>query len=96
MEVWNGGSGPTDGFSSSAFAGNVRLMLRRILRTSAEPGGPSSSLVDRLLTIIVSSVRAFRKACGWVSWNFMNSSMAYYIAYAAVSFLLVIVVASLF
>ncbi|MEM3670480.1 MAG: proton-conducting transporter membrane subunit [Thermoprotei archaeon] len=90
-EQWNGGRPLTDEYTSFAYANNIRLMLKRILRTKASANGEPLSVSDVFWNAMVSFGRGYRKLAGIVTRKFMNGSIGWYIIYMIVAFMAVIV-----
>ncbi len=94
-DVWNSGRPVTGEYTSFAYANNIRLMLRRILRTRIRSDNQPISVIDIFWYVMVSTGRGYRKMCMIATRKFMNSSIAWYMVYMIVSFMIVIIVSAL-
>ncbi|BAB60625.1 formate hydrogenlyase subunit 1 [Thermoplasma volcanium GSS1] len=92
-EVWNSGRSLSSEYTSFAYANNIRLMLRRILRTRMGNGNQPISIIDVFWFAMNSIGRGYRWMCKNATQKFMNSSLAWYMIYMIVAFMVVIIMA---
>ncbi len=95
-EVWNSGRPITGEYTSFAYANNIRLMLRKILRTRIKNNNISVSVIDVFWFAMNAMGRSYRKMCMIIGRKFMNSSIGWYLLYMIVAFMFVTVIAVLF
>ena len=92
-EVWNSGRSVSSEYTSFAYANNIRLMLRRVLRTRMGNDNQPVSVIDVFWLAMNSVGRGYRKMCMIATGKFMNSSIAWYMIYMIVAFMVVIILA---
>lgn len=92
-EVWNSGRSVSGEYTSFAYANNIRLMLRRILRTGMGNDNQPISVIDVFWFAMNSIGRGYRKICMVATRKFMNSSIAWYMIYMILAFMTVIILA---
>ncbi len=90
---WNGGIEHNEYFNSFNYSNNIRLILKRVLRTSytSEDGVET---VDVFWLVMINIAKSYRKFARLVAYKIMNSSISYYIIYMIIAFILVIIIAS--
>ncbi|MEM0155845.1 MAG: proton-conducting transporter membrane subunit [Thermoplasmataceae archaeon] len=92
-EVWNGGRSVSSDYTSFAYANEIRLMLRRILRTRMGNDKQPISVMDIFWFTMISVGRGYRKMCMIATRKFMNSSIGWYMIYMIFAFMVVIILA---
>ncbi|MCL4307575.1 MAG: hypothetical protein M1302_04780 [Candidatus Thermoplasmatota archaeon] len=92
-EVWNSGRSVSSQYTSFAYANNIRLMLRRVLRTRMGDDNQPVSVIDVFWFAMNSVGRGYRRMCMIATRKFMNSSIAWYMVYMIVAFMVVIILA---
>ena len=92
-EVWNSGRPISSEYTSFAYANNIRLMLRRVLRTRMGNDNQPVSVIDVFWFAMNSLGRGYRRMCMIATRKFMNSSIAWYMVYMIVAFMVVIILA---
>lgn len=92
-EVWNSGRAVSSEYTSFAYANNIRLMLRRVLRTKVGNDNQPVSVIDVFWFAMNSIGRGYRRMCMIAARKFMNSSIGWYMIYMIVAFMVVIILA---
>ena len=92
VPVWNGGAMPVDPYTSYAYSNNIRLMLKRILRTKTGVYGRSATAIDIFWIIMADVGKGYRALCKYITLKFMNSSIGWYMVYMIAAFMLIMVV----
>ena len=93
--VWNGGSVKAETFTSYAYSNNIRMMLRRILRTNLGTEGRTASIIDVFWLVMNDIGSGYRKFCRFITLKFMNSSISWYMVYMIAAFMTVLLVSVL-
>jgi len=93
--AWNSGRSSSAPYTSFAFSDNMRLMLKRLLRTRTGSYGQAMSVVDVFWSGMVLVGVNYRKACRVLSRIFMNSSIGWYMIYMILAFMLTMLIAAL-
>ncbi len=91
VPVWNGGAVPVDYYTSYAYSNNIRLMLRRILRTKTGEGHTSTA-IDIFWLIMNDVGKGYRSMCRFVTLKVMNSSISWYMIYMILAFMVVLII----
>ncbi len=94
--AWNGGSPVSPPYTSFAYSGNIKIMLKKILRTKTDTYGRDLSVVDVFWSSMIIIGVNYRKACKLVTRGFMNSSVGWYMIYMIVAFMVVLLISVLF
>ncbi|MGC8608499.1 MAG: proton-conducting transporter membrane subunit [Thermoplasmata archaeon] len=94
-EVWNSGRSVSGEYTSFAYANNIRMMLRKILRTRMGNDNQPISVIDVFWFVMNSVGRGYREMCKVATRKFMNSSIAWYMIYMIAAFMTVIILAVL-
>ncbi|MEM0158107.1 MAG: proton-conducting transporter membrane subunit [Thermoplasmataceae archaeon] len=94
LPEWNSGRMITSEYTSFGYANNIRLMLRRILRTRFGNSKQPITVIDVFWFVIVSAGRNYRRFSGYFARKFMNSSIGWYMIYMIVAFMVVIILGS--
>ncbi len=92
-DTWNSGREITSEYTSFAYANNIRLMLRRILRTRTGADNHTVSVIDVFWLAMNLIAAGYRKSCMVFSRKFMNSSIGWYMIYMIVAFMVTIIFA---
>jgi hydrogenase-4 component B len=90
---WNGGVDFDQYYTSFAYASNIRLMLKGILRTRVRDGSRQMSVVDVFWSSMQSFAFGYRRFSKQFAYRVMNSSITWYMIYMIVAFMLVLVLA---
>lgn len=91
---WNGGIENDEHYNSFTYSNNIRLILKRILRTSYN-NEHQVETVDIFWFAMINMARAYRKFSKYVAYKIMNSSISAYIIYMIFAFILVIIIVSI-
>jgi hypothetical protein len=91
---WNGGIEHEEYYNSFNYSNNIRLMLKRILRTSYSNQNQLET-VDIFWLVMIDIAKEYRKFSRYVAYKIMNSSISYYIIYMITAFILVIIIVSI-
>lgn len=89
--VWNNGIEGMNGYTSFAFANNIRIMMGRILRTDQSALSKDKVTHNIFWDLIVKYAGIYRDIARCITWIFMNSSMRSYVSYLVVAFIFAIV-----
>lgn len=93
VPAWHGGGDEyMDPYTSYTFSNNIRLLMRRLLRTDSRVEGRTTTLVDRFYMLMIGMASGYRKFSKFVILNVMNSSIGWYMIYMIAGFLTVILV----
>ena len=92
VPVWNGGAVELDPYTSYAYSNNIRLMLRRVLRTRTDVSGHSPTVVDVFWLIMNDIGKGYRALSKLFTLKIMNSSISWYMIYMILAFMVVLVV----
>lgn len=95
VPVWNGGVVDLDPYTSYAYSNNIRLMLRRVLRTKTGESGHSATVVDVFWLIMNDIGKGYRALSRFFTLRVMNSSIGWYMVYMIVAFMVVLVIAAM-
>ncbi len=90
---WNGGIEHDEYYNSFNYSNNIRLILKRLLRTSYTDQNQVET-VDIFWLVMINIARSYRKFSRFVAYKIMNSSISYYIVYMIIAFILVIIIVS--
>ncbi|MFG1415774.1 MAG: proton-conducting transporter membrane subunit [Thermoplasmataceae archaeon] len=90
---WNGGVDFDQYYTSFAYASNIRLMLKGILRTRIRDGNRQMSVVDVFWFAMQSFASGYRRFARQFAYRVMNSSITWYMIYMIVAFMLVLILA---
>ena len=90
---WNGGVDFYQYYTSFAYASNIRLMLKGILRTGIRDGNRQMSVVDVFWYAMQSFASGYRRFARQFAYRVMNSSITWYMIYMIVAFMLVLILA---
>ncbi|WP_337860952.1 proton-conducting transporter membrane subunit [Ferroplasma sp.] len=91
---WNGGVDDDEHYNSFTYSNNIRLILKRILRTSYT-NEHQVETVDIFWFAMINIARTYRKFAKFVAYKIMNSSISAYIIYMIFAFILVIIIVSI-
>lgn len=91
VPVWNGGSMPVDYYTSYGYSNNIRLMLRRILRTESSPEGLTTTAIDVFWLVMTDIGKGYRGFCRFVTLRVMNSSISWYMVYMILAFMVALI-----
>ncbi|MEM0139298.1 MAG: proton-conducting transporter membrane subunit [Ferroplasma sp.] len=92
---WNGGVERNEHYNSFNYSNNIRLILKKVLRTEYD-NGRLIQTVDIFWLIMIDIARLYRKFSKYFSYKIMNSSISYYVMYMIIAFILVIIIVSLY
>lgn len=87
VPVWNGGREETGGYTSYAYSNNIKLMLKKLLRTSDGSEGGGMTIIDVFWTSMTDVGISYRRFCRFVTLRFMNSSIGWYMVYMIGAFM---------
>ncbi len=90
---WNGGVDFNQYYTSYAYASNIRIMLKGMLRTSIGEGGRQMSVVDVFWFAMQAFASGYRKFARQFAYKVMNSSITWYMIYMILAFMLVLILA---
>ena len=90
---WNGGVDFGQYYTSFAYASNIRLMLKGILRTRIRDGNRQMSVVDVFWFAMQSFASGYQRFAKQFAYRVMNSSITWYMIYMIVAFMLVLILA---
>ncbi|MCL4451861.1 MAG: hydantoin racemase [Candidatus Thermoplasmatota archaeon] len=90
---WNGGVDFDQYYTSFAYASNIRLMLKGILRTRMRDGNRQMSVVDVFWYAMQSFASGYRRFARQFAYRVMNSSITWYMIYMITAFMLVLILA---
>jgi hydrogenase-4 component B len=91
---WNGGVEHGEYYNSSTYSNNIRLILKRVLRTKSTDENRVET-VDIFWLIMINIAKAYRNFAKFTAYKIMNSSISAYIAYMIAAFILIIIIVSL-
>lgn len=89
--VWNNGIEGMTGYTSFAFANNIRVMMGKILRTDQSALSKDKVTHNVFWDLITRYARIYKDIARCITWIFMNSSMRYYVSYLVIAFTFAIV-----
>ncbi|QRF76381.1 hydrogenase 4 subunit B [Thermoplasmatales archaeon] len=89
---WNGGRSEMTLYTSYAYSSNIRLMLRRVLRTHITTGSQPVSVVDIFWNTMIAVARTYRNFARRITLGIMNSSIGWYMLYMIVAFMIVLLI----
>lgn len=95
VPVWNGGSAEVDPYTSYAYSNNIRLMLRRVLRTKTGAFGNAVTVIDVFWLIMTDIGKGYRAVSKFITLRVMNSSIGWYMIYMIAAFLVIMLIAVL-
>ena len=93
VPVWNNGRDNFDPYNSYAYSNNIRIMLKKILRTDMGHNTQRIAMADVFWIFTVQSSKAYRRFARWFTLKIMNSSIRWYMIYMVVAFIFVLLVA---
>ncbi len=93
VPVWNGGVVEVDPYTSFAYSNNIRLMLKRVLRTKTGSFGSSVTVIDVFWLIMTDMGKGYRAMSKFITLRIMNSSIGWYMIYMIAAFMVIMVVA---
>ncbi|MHB1709589.1 MAG: proton-conducting transporter transmembrane domain-containing protein [Thermoplasmataceae archaeon] len=94
VPAWNGGRHDLTVYTSYAYSGNIRLMLRRVLRTHVTTGNQPVSVVDIFWNTMIAVARSYRNIARRITLGVMNSSIGWYMVYMIVAFMVVLLISA--
>lgn len=89
--VWNNGIEGMTGYTSFAFANNIRTMMGQIFRTDKNAPSRDNATRNVFWDLIVRCAGIYKEIMRCLTWIFMNSSMRSYVGYLVVAFIFAIV-----
>lgn len=92
---WNGGISTESSYNSFTYSNNMRMMLRKILRTSYSGESHQMTITDIFWYTMISATRLYRKASRAITLGLMNSSIKWYMIYMIVGFMVILIIATL-
>lgn len=92
---WNGGIVEESSYNSFTYSNNMRMMLRKILRTSYHGEGRTLTITDVFWFTMISISRLYRRASKAITYGLMNSSIGWYMIYMIVGFMVILIIAAL-
>ncbi len=95
VDVWNNGIDGNTGYTSFAFANNIRIMMGKILSTNQDTLVKADDSHNIFWDVMVKSAKFYQNAARYLTWNFMNSSMSSYVSYLIIAFIFTIVFVTL-
>lgn len=87
VPAWNSGLQVKQEYTSFAYSNNIKLMLRKLLRTKITGNGENVSVMDFFWALTIGTAGAYRSFCRKITLNFMNSSIGWYMVYMLAAFL---------
>ncbi len=87
VPAWNSGLPVKQEYTSFAYSNNIKLMLRKLLRTKITGDGENVSVMDFFWALTIGTAGAYRSFCRKITLNFMNSSIGWYMVYMLAAFL---------
>ena len=94
VPTWNGGRQDLTVYTSYSYSSNIRLMLRRILRTHVTSGSQPVSVVDIFWNTMIAVARSYRNMARRITLGVMNSSIGWYMVYMIVAFMVVLLISA--
>jgi formate hydrogenlyase subunit 3/multisubunit Na+/H+ antiporter MnhD subunit len=94
VPAWNGGRQELTVYTSYSYSSNIRLMLRRILRTHVTSGSQPVSVVDIFWNTMMAVARSYRNMARRITLGVMNSSIGWYMVYMIVAFMVVLLISA--
>lgn len=85
--VWNNGIEGMPGYTSFAFANNIRIMVGRVFRTNPNSQLREEATQNVFWNLIVGVSICYRNIARRITWKFMNSSISWYLVYILAAFL---------
>ncbi len=92
VPVWNGGRDIADIYTSYAYSNNIRLMLRKILRTRIGNQNQSITVMDVFWYAMLRTGKAYKSVCKYITLRFMNSSIGWYMIYMIAAFMITLII----
>lgn len=92
-ERWNGGIENNEYYNSFIYSNNIRLILKKILRTKNE-NNELIQTVDLFWLFMIDVARSYRKISKYIAYKIMNSSISMYLIYMIFAFILIIIITS--
>jgi formate hydrogenlyase subunit 3/multisubunit Na+/H+ antiporter MnhD subunit len=92
---WNGGITEESSYNSFTYSNNMRMMLRKILRTSYQGERRMLTITDVFWFSMISVSRLYRKFSRAITYGLMNSSIGWYMIYMIVGFMVILIIAAL-
>lgn len=89
-KTWNSGRELGERYTSFAYANNIRLMLRKVVNTSASE--EVQFYVDRFLILVVRLVKGYVNLSRIIARTYMNSDLRAYVFYMIIFFIVVVLV----
>jgi formate hydrogenlyase subunit 3/multisubunit Na+/H+ antiporter MnhD subunit len=93
--VWNNGIEDMAGYTSFAFANNMRIMMGKILQTNTDTSSKDNATRNIFWDLIVKYAKLYQNIARSLTWNIMNSSIRSYVSYLVIAFIFVIVFVTL-
>ncbi len=93
VPVWNNGRDSFEPYNSYAYSNNIRMMLKKILRTDMGHKSQRIAMADVFWIFTVQVSRAYRKFARGFTMRIMNSSIRWYMIYMVVSIIFVLLAA---
>lgn len=91
---WNGGISTESSYNSFSYSNNMRMMLKKILRTSYSGESHQMTITDVFWYTMISATRIYRKASRAITMGIMNSSIGWYMIYMIVGFMIILIIAT--
>lgn len=95
VKRWNGGITEESSYNSFTYSNNMRMMLRKILRTSYQGEKRMLTITDVFWFSMISVSRLYRKFSKRVTYGLMNSSIGWYMIYMIIGFMVILIIAAL-
>ena len=94
VKRWNTGIENNEIYNSFIYSSNIRLMLKKILKTHS--GKNELETVDVFWYFMIRTASSYRKLTKYISYKIMNSSISTYMIYMIIAFISIIVIVSLY
>ncbi len=94
VKRWNTGIENNETYNSFTYSSNIRLMLKKILKTNS--GKSDLETVDIFWYFMIRIASSYRKLTKYISYKIMNSSISTYMIYMIIAFISIIVIVSLY
>ncbi|MGP6294150.1 hypothetical protein [Caldiplasma sukawensis] len=92
VSQWNTGTVLTDRYTSYNYSTNIRLMLKKILRTNEQTDGNYVTIMDYLVKFSEYTGILYTRISRKINRTIMNSSISWYIIYMIIAFLTVLII----
>ncbi len=94
VPVWNNGKESFEPYTSYAYSNNIRIMLRKILRTDMGHKSQKIATADVFWLFTLQATRIYRNIAKAFTLGVMNSSIRWYMVYMILAFIFVLIMAT--